>query len=103
MGYYTYHKVSCDKPGILEEAINKLVARTGYSTDDFDSADGIKWYSETDDMQELSLMYPGVTFRVDGDGEESCDIWVHWYRDGEMREWKLDYSIPDGFVPPEGW
>lgn len=31
------------------------------------------------------------------------DIWVKWFKAGDMRVWRLAVNIPEGFTPPEPW
>jgi len=51
-----------------------------------DPVDSVKWYDHDDDMRELSAYYPNVTFILEGEGEESGDIWRKYYRNGKAQE-----------------
>lgn len=99
MGYYTYFKITADDD-CEDEYIEELKKISGYN---HEIGECIKWYNYNEDMLALSRKYPDVTFRVDGEGESSADIWVRWYRNGETRAWGLDIIIPEGFTPPEPW
>lgn len=39
-----------------------------------------KWYSHDEDMGMLAKAFPDVTFKLSGDGEESDDVWVTYYK-----------------------
>lgn len=102
MGYHTTYTLTSDdwKEG---DYIDELVARQGFNRDFFTGRDSRTWYDHDDDMAALSLKHPGVTFRLDGEGEGSSDVWVKWYRNGEQRTWRLEVAVPGGFTPPQGW
>ena len=46
-------------------------------------------------MLEYSANHPEYLFILDGEGEESGDIWRKFYKDGKSYEWKLEYALPD--------
>ena len=53
------------------------------------------WYEHTDNMAEISRMWPGVLFTLHGTGEETGDQWVHYYRDGLVQmEHRPDWEPP---------
>ena len=45
-----------------------------------------KWYECEDDMYKLSKRWPGVLFDLRGDGEESEDLWEHYWLNGEVQK-----------------
>lgn len=47
--------------------------------------DSCKWYDHEDDMRRLSLRFPDVVFTLNGEGEESGDVWVKYFKDGKMQ------------------
>lgn len=101
MGYYTTYKVTSDADGDDEETFGKVLeALAEYTPDAFFGGDTIKWYEHEEHMRKLSLMYPEVSFRLDGEGEESGDVWVKWFKNGKMAEWRLVVSLPEGLEPP---
>lgn len=103
MGYYTTYQITCSDPGQTDEAIDWLVERTGMSRDHFNGNLPAKWYNYNEDMVALSLTRPGLTYRLEGHGEDTGDVWVAWYRDGQTQGWQLDVQVPQGFTPPGGW
>ena len=107
MGYYTYYTL--DARNIKDEdefdsIIDNLKKAELYVTDDnwgiFDSAryddvnhtahitasDDAKWYEHTYDMTKFSRLFPSVTFRLTGEGEERDDLWHEFFRNGECEE-----------------
>lgn len=103
MGYYTNYKLTVkDKDGT--EIDNSLCP--DFDKDDLYSGslsiqqvidwhDSMKWYEHHEEMIEISKTYPDYVFILDGQGEESGDVWRKFYKNGKSYEWKLEYSIPD--------
>lgn len=57
-----------------------------------------KWYDADEDMLLLSTRFPGVVFSLRGYGEESEDIWEHYYLDGCMQDANVRL-VQDDFDP----
>jgi hypothetical protein len=81
-----------------KKAIGKL---SGYDDALFDSGESWKWYEYEDHMTQHSRKHPDVVFRLDGEGEESTDIWRMWFKDGRSQRWDLEVNKPD--KPQEPW
>lgn len=104
MGYYTDFKVetSCDDDNFKNEIYARLDAISEYefewSVGDkyaclFDS----KWYTSDADMKQLSSEYPDILFTVYGDGEDSGDLWVAYYKTGKGTDYlkpAIVYPLP---------
>ena len=45
----------------------------------------IKWYEHDEDCSVLSLDFPGVVFRLEGQGQERGDDWHAYYKDGKVQ------------------
>lgn len=104
MGYYTHHRLSSEPEDFEDQYAITLAEISRYDTSYFDgTGDSCKWYDREADMIELSKVFPDVKFRLDGEGEESFDIWVKWYHGGKQTGvWRCpDPDIPTGFDPPE--
>lgn len=56
------------------------------------------WYDYHEDMQALAKLYPDLTFILDGEGEESCDVWRNMYRGNEFKTWHMPEP-----TPPKTW
>ena len=100
MGYqttYTLESTSDDNVDLHKQAIAD--ASTFFAHSRKWPEESCSWYLHEDEMRDYSRDHPGVTFVLDGDGEEPGDIWRKWFRDGEMRVWRLEVDRPDD--PPE--
>lgn len=54
------------------------------------NGDTMKWYEHEEDMLKVSLAFPGVLFRLDGEGEEAGDKWIKFFRNGKMQEVRVE-------------
>jgi hypothetical protein len=86
MGYYTDYNLSIHSGVVHFEGLVEILEEiSGYEWDlnVTNSAwmNG-KWYDHDEHMVRLSKMFPDVTFQLDGEGEESGDIWRAWYKNG---------------------
>jgi len=88
MGYYTNYSLSVvdggDYKTDYEEEIQEL---SGYGSLTFDA---IKWYDHEKDMLNYSLQKPEVTFLLEGEGEETGDIWRKYFKNGKMFQTKAE-------------
>jgi len=58
-----------------------------------------KWYDHDIDFSDYSKENPDLTFDVFGMGEDTGDLWMKRYKDGEMVLFEsLALQIPDSFV-----
>ena len=46
------------------------------------TSDACKWYDHDEDCAAMSKQFPGVVFKLHGDGEEAGDQWDAYYKDG---------------------
>lgn len=88
MGYYTDFQLNTT-PAIpdheIDSFLNDLNEISGYVwADDFE-IQGIKWYQWDQDMKLLSEKYPEYVFQLDGQGEESPDIWRAYFKNGKTH------------------
>ena len=87
MGYYTqfsfnYLEGSEEDFRSLLEDIDGLLGGHDAATNESVYA---KWYDHEKDMKALSEKYPDLTFSVEGDGEETMDLWQCFWHAG--RSW----------------
>lgn len=83
MGYMTYYNLEIavgdsTKTEFHQDEISKIY-NDGYSLWDQDW----KWYEHDEHMLDYSLKYPSTVFALHGDGEETGDNWVTFYRNGQ--------------------
>lgn len=93
MGYYTKYTLTIHE-GTADLAAVQLVldkimtngkgSETYYDPDSATiTSDGtIMWYDHDEDMAELSRIFHGVVFCLDGEGEDTGDIWKCYYKNG---------------------
>ena len=60
----------------------------------FESYEEYKWYDHISDMIKLSKIFPDVTFRLSGIGEEWDDRWYEYYYNGEVEECRAEVYFP---------
>lgn len=89
MGYYTDFKLTT-KPA-AEISLDLLETITNYSWEsygggEYTPGDSIKWYEWTENMKELSLVFPDTLFILEGEGEESGDLWKAYFKNGKSQE-----------------
>lgn len=101
MGYYTYYSLETDHEHDREKFEDAIREVSGYGCNMFEEA--IKWRSHEEDMVVVSKHFPDVTFWLQGNGEGIDDVWVKWFKNGEMQSWTLDYDIPGIDDLPSPW
>lgn len=95
MGYYTKYELEVDGDDYLLHA--KAIANESGYCDPF--ADECKWYDHEANLLKYSKKHPTLTFRLSGEGEEIGDIWVKWFRNGQMQSWRAEINPPTS--PPK--
>ena len=98
MGYYTQYELDTD-----DSEADKHMAAIAELSDyrHLFSGDTCKWYDHEKDMRAYSENNPSVQFKLSGEGEQSSDIWVKWFKAGKMQTWKLEVNKPT--APPSPW
>jgi hypothetical protein len=74
----------------LSERISNYLADNQdvfYGINEFgESRDAVKWYDYNKNMIKLSEIFPNYLFTMDGEGEESGDIWRHYFLNGKEQK-----------------
>lgn len=90
MGYNTNFTIITPKEAkiteeILQEACSDYYFEEVLEGVRFVSEDSFKWYDYNDDMKKLSKKkkYKDMLFSVEGEGEDSGDIWKAYYKNGK--------------------
>ena len=93
MGYYTKFELSIISGNDhITDYEQEIIDSTDYS-ELFE--DSIKWYDCEKDMIAYSKNHPNVTFCIDGEGEESGDIWKSYFKDGKVFTTKAELVFED--------
>lgn len=94
MGYYTHYKLVVkneDHPQhekFVEWIENEPEPDDGsYRLHDFwtDEAESCKWYDHEKEVAAMSKQFPELIFVLSGEGEESGDIWIKYFKDGKVQ------------------
>ena len=57
--------------------------------------EGIKWYNHHEDMIKLSKKFPHLLFKLEGEGEESGDIWIKYFLNGKSQTAKAQITFEE--------
>ena len=85
--------------GVMNEGITNYIKEKGIDvtqlTDiDLESADGIKWYDNEVDMEQLANLYPEYAFILEGRGEDREDWWMRYYQGNTVIERNAELLSP---------
>ena len=88
MGYNTAYKLSVDEgKEHLIPKLREVVEEADYALDEEGGTESTcKWYDHENDLKGFSKICAGTLFTLHGEGEESGDIWVKYFKDGKMQE-----------------
>jgi hypothetical protein len=107
MGYITRFSLSTIKGPVLtdekeKEIANELAKILYNDTSDhpplyFDDIleESMKWYECSADMKRISKMYPDYTFLLEGEGEDSGDMWREFFKNGMSKRIKARVVFDD--------
>lgn len=95
MGYYTSYELSVHQgTADLDAVIERLAMVMELDSEDrlfrivhdsIESDEAMTWYDHDSDVAEMSRFFPGVVFKLHGEGEESGDLWDAYYKDGKCQ------------------
>ena len=85
MGYSTDFTITTDAGAIVTDLIcTALSELAGFEI--YDGEVNAKWYDHADHIAQVSKQFPLVLITVDGEGEESGDMWRLYARNGEFEK-----------------
>jgi hypothetical protein len=101
MGYYTRYELSSPTKDNVdwEGIVADLRFAGGYPVAAL-NADGTqnqecKWYEHEEEMKKFSKKYPDMIFVLKGEGEESGDMWIKYFKNGKMQNAQISWTFEE--------
>jgi hypothetical protein len=97
MGYLTRYEleVSNNKSGIgILQEFRETFDLSYAIGEDGNSLQPVKWYKNEKNLLEFSLKYPEAIFKLVGYGEDKDDIWVKYFKNGDMEYFNARIVFP---------
>lgn len=91
MGYNTRYKLRADyaphnKPDEVVRGFVSINENASYCLNSLgDSEEAGKWYDHETDLLSLSRAHPDLLFTLEGEGEQSGDLWKKYFHAGKMQ------------------
>jgi len=98
MGYYTCYRLEIiegNPEGVIEALRDHSEEANRALTDEGDTEQEAKWYESDEDMKWLSTTYPEHLFMLEGEGEESGDLWRQYWRNGKCQHVSAEIVYED--------
>lgn len=107
MGYYTKYNLEVehiigeptfvDSYGVIESLRNENEEAAYALEEDGECSDSCKWYDHEHDLKEFSKTWPEFLFKLEGEGEDSGDVWKKYFKDGRVYivQGKIVFDEPD--------
>lgn len=99
MGYYTYYTLKTEPDLSTLPDVQTAISEHEEMQYAFgpigDPDDATKWYEWEKDMVEFSRRFPEVLFTLFGEGEESGDFWVAYFRNGKKQLCRGEIVYPE--------
>lgn len=109
MGYYTKYTLfvkhhDLDMQSEVLDVIQEELLYPFTSSDGIKDPDGgwglsagmaCKWYENHKDMIKLSKRYPTILFTLKGEGEESGDLWIKYFKNGKVQMARAQISFAE--------
>lgn len=86
MGYYTYYEClnSDVEKELIQAKIDEIRNAGEYDfCEELFAGEPTKWYDSDKDLKRLSEALPGIIIRIEGSGEDSGDLWVEVWLNGQ--------------------
>jgi hypothetical protein len=71
-----------------DDELARAYAPFGYNDDT------MRWYDHDDDCQAFSRQFPDIVLGLRGEGEDSEDLWMKFYHDGEIQGGQAEIIYP---------
>ena len=79
--------------------VDENVEKSEYPLYELISSDMNKWYDHYDEMIILSKEFPSLYFELEGQGEESGDLWREYFHNGEGKhsDAEITFDVPSWY------
>ena len=94
MGYYTEYDLEVINGDNTVDYKDEIGKASQYGSGDI-FGEELKWYNHEEDMIAFSKKHPTVTFKLMGDGEESGDTWIQYFKNGKSQRCGAIITYPD--------
>jgi len=100
MSYLTTYTLTCDTNAMIEELRQENEAASIAFNELGEPFEKIGWFTWREDLQEFSKKHPDDLFILEGDGEDTSDLWKCYFKNGKSQKaWaKITY---DEFDPEQ--
>lgn len=90
MGYNTYHSLYVNevKNPEHELALSKMADYLVFE-------ESCTWYEHEADLKEYSAKFPDLLFKLRGEGEETLDAWIKYFKNGKMQHCPAKVTFDD--------
>lgn len=97
MGYYTtYNLTVIDGDSILIAELREENESANYAiSNNGEYQYTCKWYDHEKDLKAFSAKHPQAVFKLSGEGEESGDLWVKYFKEGKVQVSKAKITYDD--------
>lgn len=87
MGYYTCFNLSVTEGNedLIVQFRQESQGAEWAIDEEGKSNDSAKWYEYEEELQEFSAKHPDVLFTLYGEGEESGDLWIRYFKNGKVQ------------------
>lgn len=85
MGYYTRYKLKSEDESLIQELRQFSEDAAFAISENGDTVNETKWYEFTEDLIQISEIHPDNLFTLSGEGEESGDVWICYFKYGKSQ------------------
>lgn len=83
MGYYTTYTITVE-PSVRDEVLQTLNKISDGDVPSDSDVFNAKWYDSADHLYWTSKKFPNTLITVEGEGEESGDLWIEYWLNGKV-------------------
>lgn len=97
MGYYTQYKLSIKvgNTDLISEFVSENENADHALYENGETRQECKWYDHEQELKSFSANHPETIFQLNGEGEESGDIWIKYFKNGRCQTCKAKLVFDD--------